>query len=285
MSDLRIASRRSPLALAQAAQVAEKVAEIHPHMTVSILGVTTSGDRDRRSPVTTLTEVGAFVRAVQQTVMDGEADLAVHSSKDIPIEGPDGLVTTYPLRDQPWDALCGHDLKSLPRGARVGTGSPRRAAQMRRLCPDVEMADIRGNVDTRLRKLHSGEYEAVVLAAAGLARLGRQAEAGCLFSVDQMVPAPGQGALAVEARAGTEAAELARSLEDVATRLAVEAERAVLAGVRAGCRSALGALGRVEDDVIRLWGFVEDERGPRSGMAEGDEPEQAARKLREELGL
>lgn len=285
MSDLRIASRRSPLALAQAGQVAEALTKAHPDLTVSILGVTTSGDRDHRSPVTSLSEVGAFVRAVQQALLDGEADLAVHSCKDIPLEGPEGLATYYPFRDQPWDALCGHDLGSLPPEARVGTGSPRRSAQLNRLRGDVEVADIRGNVDTRLAKVRSGRYDAVVLAAAGLARLGRQAEIGHVFTLSEMVPAPGQGALAVEARTGTEAAELARSIEDDDTRLAVEAERALLAGAGSGCRSALGALATVEEGTIRLTGFVEDEGGVRSGRAEGDDPSHTAKRLQTELGL
>ena len=126
MSDLRIATRRSKLALAQSMQVREMLIAAHPGAEVSLVEVTTSGDRDRTSPVTTLTEVGAFVRAVQEAVLEGRADMAVHSCKDLPVRGPEGLVHFFPEREAPWDVLCGHDLESLPEGATVGTGSPRR---------------------------------------------------------------------------------------------------------------------------------------------------------------
>ncbi|MGH8944778.1 MAG: hydroxymethylbilane synthase, partial [Acidimicrobiia bacterium] len=208
MSDLRIATRRSRLALAQAAEVTRQLAEAHPGLEVSLVEVTTSGDRDRTSPVATLTEVGAFVRAIQETVLEGKADLAVHSCKDLPVDGPAELAAFYPGREVPWDVLCGSDLASLPSGARVGTGSPRRSAQLQALRPDVEVSDIRGNVDTRLEKVHAGDYDAVVLAEAGLRRLGRKHEIGHRFTLDEMVPAPGQAALAVQARAGTVAADL-----------------------------------------------------------------------------
>lgn len=285
MNELRIATRRSRLAMAQAGEVAAALDRAHRGLEVSMVTVTTSGDTDRASPVSTLTEVGAFVRAVQRAVLDGEADLAVHSCKDLPVEGPEGLVAFYPTRAEPWDALCGHDLDSLPSGARVGTGSPRRAAQMRRVRPDVEITDIRGNVDTRLEKLASGEYDAVILAEAGLRRLGREAEIGYLFPLHEMVPSPAQAALAVEALADSPAGEMAASIDDASTRLAVEAERALLAHTRAGCRAALGAFGVLEGSKIRLTGFVEDGEGPRFGEAEADSPDQAARELQAVLGL
>ncbi len=139
MTELRIATRRSRLAVAQATAVASLLTRAHLALEVTLVEVTTTGDKDRLSPVADLTEVGAFVRAVQRTVLDGEADLAVHSCKDLPVDGPDGLTITYPEREQPWDVLCGHDLDSLPRGARVGTGSPRRSAQFARLRPDARI--------------------------------------------------------------------------------------------------------------------------------------------------
>lgn len=285
MSDLRIATRRSRLALAQAGEVARLLEAAHPGLEVSFDEVTTAGDRDRLTSVTALTEVGAFVRAVQERVLDGQADLAVHSCKDLPVEGPPGLVAFYPGRETPWDVLCGHDLESLPTGARVGTGSPRRAAQLRALRPDVEVREIRGNVDTRLEKMHTGEFDAVVLAEAGLRRLGRGDEIRHRFSLEEMVPAPGQAALAIEARADSAAVGLLEAIEDEDTRRAVEAERALLALSRAGCRSALGALGVVEDSMIRLTGFVEDEDGPRSGRSEGPRADEVASRLQTVLGL
>lgn len=285
MSDLRIATRGSRLALAQAGEVARLLNRAHPDLQVDVLEVTTTGDRDRTSSVATLTEVGAFVRAVQQTVLQGEADIAVHSCKDLPVQGPSDLVAFYPVREAPWDVLCGHDLGTLPRGALVGTGSPRRTAQLLKLRPDVEVEDIRGNVDTRLEKVRSGRYDAVVLAEAGLRRLGRQREIGHRFSLEEMVPAPAQAALAVEARVGDTAAELLDAVDDPEVRAAVEAERALLGLTRAGCRSALGALASVGNGTIEMTGFVEDELGPRFGRANGPDPEQTARSLQAALGL
>lgn len=285
MTDLRIATRRSRLAIAQAAAVASLLTRAHPGLEVSLVEVATTGDKDRLSPVTDLTELGAFVRAVQRTVLEGEADLAVHSCKDLPVDGPDGLTITYPEREQPWDVLCGHDLDSLPRGALVGTGSPRRSAQLARLRPDVRIEGIRGNVDTRLTKVESGDFDAVVLAEAGLSRIGRRDAIGHRFSLGEMVPAPGQAALAVEASTGTLAAELTDAIDDPSTRRAVEAERAVLARTKAGCRAALGVYGEVARDTIHLTGFVADERGQRAGAVEATDPEAAARQLEKVLNL
>jgi len=285
MSELTIATRGSRLAIAQTREVVALLSAAHPDLEISIMEVTTTGDRDRTSSVTTLTEVGAFVRAVQQAVIEGRADLAVHSCKDLPVEGPGGLIGFYPKRAQPWDVLCGHELSTLPHRAAVGTGSPRRAAQLKALRPDVEISDIRGNVETRLEKMHSGEYDALVLAEAGLRRLGLVAEIGHRFTIDEMVPAPAQAALAVEVREDDPIVELIAAIDDADTRSAVEAERAMLAHTGAGCRAALGALGVVGPHGIHLTGFVEDEEGARSGVAEGLSPGLAARELQAVLGL
>lgn len=285
MSELRIATRASRLALVQAETVVEMLRNAHPDVDVSLVEVTTTGDLDRTTSVTTLTEVGAFVRAIQTAVLDGTADVAVHSCKDLPVAGPPELVAFYPEREQPWDALCGHDLESLPGGARVGTGSPRRAAQFLQLRPDVEVASIRGNVETRLGKLSDGEYDAVILAYAGLYRLGLQSEIDHIFSVDEMVPAPAQAALAVEALAGSPTAELMAAIDDPSTRACVEAERALLEVTGAGCRSALGAFAATTQDGIAMTGFVEDEAGARFGQSMASDPSAAAYALREVLGL
>lgn len=285
MIDLRIATRGSDLALAQARWVAERLSAAHPGLEVSLVEVSTTGDRDRVTSVTTLTEVGAFVRAVQEAVLDGSADLAVHSCKDLPVEGPDGLVAIYPEREAAWDALCGHDLESLPRGGRVGTGSPRRAAQLRALRPDVEVADIRGNVGTRLEKIRSGEYDAVVLAEAGLRRLGIGGRLDHRFTLREMVPAPAQAALAVEARADDPRLGLFNALDHAETRTAIETERSLLANTRAGCRSALGAYAEVRGGSVHVTGFVEDEGGARHAEASGASPAAAARALQAALEL
>lgn len=271
--------------MAQARWVADRLARAHPGLEVTLVEVSTTGDRDRATPVTTLTEVGAFVRAVQLAVLDGEADVAVHSCKDLPVDGPEELIAFYPEREAPWDVLCGHDLSSLPAQARVGTGSPRRAAQLRALRPDVEVADIRGNVGTRLDKMHTGLYDAVVLAEAGLRRLGLEDEIGHRFDIAEMVPAPAQAALAVEVRRDDPRLHLYEAIDDPETRLAIETERALLGFTRAGCRSALGALARPNGPSIRVEGFVEDDAGPRFGRADGASPAAAARSLQESLGL
>jgi hydroxymethylbilane synthase len=284
MSDLILATRGSRLALEQAGLVAERLGATHPGIAVSILEVLTSGDVDRTTPVTDLTESGAFVRSVQQAVLDGRAHLAVHSCKDLPTAGPDGLVAFYPEREAPWDVLCGSALADLPEGARVGTGSPRRRAQLLRIRPDLVVESIRGNVGTRLEKAESGEFDGVVLAEAGLRRLGVHDAIRHRFTLDEMVPAPAQAALAVEALEGSEAAHLASAIDDSATRAAVETERALLAVTGAGCRAALGALA-VVGAGITLTAFVEDEDGPRRAVESARDPSGLADRVREALRL
>lgn len=285
MPELRIATRGSELAMAQAGWVATRIEESQPGTRVSLVAVTTTGDSDRVSPVATLTEVGAFVRAVQQAVLDGAADLAVHSCKDLPVAGPDGLTVFYPAREVPWDVLCGHDMESLPPGARVGTGSPRRAAQLLALRPDVEVAEIRGNVGTRLEKMNAGEFDAVILAEAGLRRTGRNDEIGHRFPLSEMVPAPGQAALAVEMRPDDTHIDLVAGIDDPATRLAVTTERALLELTQAGCRAALGAYAVPEGSGVAVTGFVEDGSGPRRAEAAAGAPFEAAKALQRGLGL
>ena len=285
VSELRIATRSSRLAMAQAGAVANALRDAHTGLDIALVEIESSGDIDKTSPVATLTEVGAFVRSIQNAVLEGSADLAVHSCKDLPVAGPTELVPFYPERDEPWDVLCGHDLESLPARARVGTGSPRRAAQIKVIRPDVEVVEIRGNVDTRLEKMRAGEYDAVVLAEAGLRRLGIQGESRHRFSLTEMVPAPGQAAIAVEAVAGSRAAELAQVIDHRTTRIAVEAERSLLAMTGAGCRSALGALGVVSESGLHLSGFVSDDDGPRFGAVEGSDGQSLAIRLQSVLGL
>lgn len=284
MSDLVLATRGSRLALAQARRVAERLGETHPGLAVSVLEVSTRGDADRSTPVTELTELGAFVRAIQRAVLDGRADLAVHSCKDLPTSGPEGLVAVYPEREAPWDVLCGASLADLPHGARVGTGSPRRRAQLLALRPDVRVEGIRGNVGTRLEKAESGEFDAVVLAEAGLRRLGLQNGIRHRFTLDEMVPAPAQAALAVEALEGSEAALIVSAIDDPATRTAVEAERTLLAITGAGCRAALGAHAAVGSDIT-LTAFVEDDDGPRRAAESAPDATGLAERVREALGL
>jgi hydroxymethylbilane synthase len=286
MTEVRIATRRSALALAQSGRIADLLRAAHPGLSVTLVEVDTAGDRDQQGPIAELSEVGAFVRSVQEAVIDGRADLAVHSLKDLPVWGPEELVlVAFPERASPWDVLVGSSLDALPSGGVVGTGSPRRAAQLLRLRPDLRTTDLRGNVDSRLRKVAGGEVDAAVLAEAGLDRLGRAGVITQRFDADQMVPAPGQGALAVEALSGSLPAELARTIDDGSLRPLLTAERLLLAETGAGCRSALGAWADREGQKIRLQTFVAGEQGPRRAVVVGETPEAVVAESRKELGL
>ncbi|GEN81575.1 hydroxymethylbilane synthase [Actinotalea fermentans] len=267
---LRLGTRGSALALAQSQMVADAV-ERALGRPVELVRVRTEGDRLTGS-LATLGGTGVFVAALREALADGRCDLAVHSLKDLPTaDAPGLLVAAIPERADPRDALCARDgrtLGGLPDGARVGTGSPRRAAQLRALRPDLDVVDIRGNVDTRLARVpglgspggqaaperHApprGDLDAVVLAAAGLARLGRSGVASELLDPTAVMPAPGQGALAVECRAADTAlvAGLA-ALDHLPSRLAVTAERALLAALEAGCAAPVGALGTLRPDGV-----------------------------------
>ena len=286
MNEVRIATRRSALALAQAGRVADMIRARHPGSMVSLVEVETAGDRDRVGPIAQLTEIGAFVRAVQTAVRDDRADLAVHSLKDLPVTGPDDLVlAAFPERASPLDVMVGSSLNDLPAGAVVGTGSPRRSAQLTGLRPDVRTAELRGNVETRLRKVLEGEVDAAILAEAGLARLGRIDVIDQRLEPGEMVPAPGQGALAVEARSGSPAAELAATIDDSELRPLLDAERSLLSETGVGCRSSLGALATAESAQIRLEVFVADDRGPRHVVVTGASPNEVVSQARKELGL
>jgi hydroxymethylbilane synthase len=254
---IRLGTRASLLATTQSTWVAQRMAEALGREVV-LVEVTTQGDRDR-GPLAQLGGTGVFVSALREALLDGRIDVAVHSLKDLPT-GPAAGITlaAVPLREDPRDVVVARDdltLGELPVGSRLGTGSPRRAAQVHALGLGLEIVDIRGNVDTRIRKVREGEYDAVVLARAGLARLGRLDDATEVLDPLQMLPAPGQGALAVEARSDDAlAAELA-VLDDARTRAAVTAERAVLATLEGGCAAPIGVLAEVVEgeDGDELW--------------------------------
>jgi hydroxymethylbilane synthase len=272
--------------MAQARFVAAQLRERHgPGLDVAIVEIETSGDLDRVSPVAALTEMGAFVRAVQHAVLDGRADAAVHSLKDLPTVPVPGLVAAaYPVREDPADVLVGARLEELADGAVIGTGSPRRIAQLQVLRPGLTTREVRGNVDTRIGKVATGEVDAVVLAAAGLRRLGRGSDIVEVFGPDLMVPAPGQGTLVVETRTGGPHRELVAAIDDPGVRASADAERSLLAATGAGCRSALGALATRESGDIRMQAFVADERGARRADVIAD-PEAITLVVRRELGI
>jgi hydroxymethylbilane synthase len=232
------------MALAQSGQVASLIAE-RTGLTAELVGLTSFGDITR-AELTQVGGTGVFVSGLRESLLAGEIDIAVHSLKDLPVAGPPEItLAAVTVRDDPRDALAARDgakLADLPAGARIGTGSPRRAAQLRLLRPDVRPLPVRGNAGTRLAKVETGELDAVVLAWAGLARIGRLDAVTEVFDTADMVPAPGQGALAVECRADRPGlAGMLANVDDRATRAAVTAERAVLAGLQAGCSAPVGA--------------------------------------------
>ncbi len=246
---IRDATRRSQLALTQSRQVAAALAAVSGAR-VELVEIVSEGDVNA-GPLRELGGTGVFVTAVRHALLEGRADVAVHSLKDLPTAAaPDVVLAAVPAREDARDALCaaGSTLAALPPAARVGTGSPRRAAQLRLQRPDLRIMDLRGNVDSRLARV-GDDLEAVVLAAAGLVRLGRLAEASELFGVDAMLPAPGQGALAVEVAASAPAGLLAAvaELDDPATRACTGAERALLAALEAGCSAPVGAVATVSE--------------------------------------
>jgi hydroxymethylbilane synthase len=264
---LRLGSRRSPMAVTQSGDVARLVTE-RTGRAVELVGVTTHGDVSR-AQLTQIGGTGVFVGALRESLLGGEVDFAVHSLKDLPTGAAPGItMAAIPARDDPRDALIARDgakFADLPAGARVGTGSPRRAAQLTLLRGDITCVPIRGNADTRLAKIRDGGLDAVVLAYAGLARIGRTDLVSEIFEPDEIVPAPGQGALAVECRAeDTELAALLATIDHAATRAAVTAERSLLAALEAGCSAPVGAYavaGQGAQDRLVLQGVVLGETG------------------------
>lgn len=243
---------------------------------VELIHVSTTGDRDQTETLRALGSFGVFTREVQIAVMDGRADLAVHSLKDLPTDGPPELtLAATPVRGPTHDALIlpsvrpgRGTLTDLPMNARVGTGSPRRQAQLRHLRPDLILSEVRGNVDTRLRKLDAGEYDALILAAAGLTRLGLADRIHAEIVPPDMYPAVGQGAIGIECR--TDDAELRtilRRITDLPTLSAVTAERSLLSSLRAGCHAPLGVETQIVGDALRLDAVVLPLDGGKRWMA------------------
>nr|WP_203890958.1 hydroxymethylbilane synthase [Planobispora longispora] len=250
-------TRRSLMATTQSGLVAARFTELTGRA-VETVGVTTYGDVTRAN-LTQLGGTGVFVSALRDKLIEGEIDFAVHSLKDLPTTpDPRVVIAAIPPRDDCRDALvAGGKLADLPPGARIGTGSPRRIAQLRMLRPDIECVPIRGNGETRIGKVTSGELHGVVLAAAGLVRLGREAEIAQIFEVEEMLPAPGQGALAVEVRSDrADLIELLGVLDDPVTRAAVTAERTVLNALEAGCAAPVGAFAAVDGQDLNLTAAV-----------------------------
>ncbi len=264
MSALRIGTRASRLALLQTEIVASRLRQAWPEVALEVVEITTAGDRDRTSPLTSGEGAGWFTSAIQDALLAGEVDVAVHSYKDLPTARPEGLViAAVPQRADPRDALVSRDgatLAGLPQGAVVGTSSPRRAAQTAALRPDLVLRPIRGNVDTRLAKVDAGEYDAAILAIAGLERLGLAERASHVFGFEEMLPAPAQGALAVECRRDdSETLRLLATIDDRELRGLVSAERAFLAALEAGCDFPAAAYAESFGTTLKLHGLVAPE--------------------------
>ncbi len=259
---LVIGSRGSPLALWQANHVRQLLLNSGIESRIEV--IRTTGDRMQTASISAIGTKGLFTQEIEDAMLEGRVDLAVHSLKDLTTELPQGLcLAASPERADARDAMVGSRLASLKRGARVGTSSVRRAAQLRNLRPDLQILPIRGNVDTRLRKLDEGEFDAIVLAAAGLIRLGLAARITEALSFDVMCPAPGQGALGIETALEGPGREAARTLNHWGTWTAITAERAVLESLGGGCQLPAGAIAKVDGDRIHLSALVASPAGNR----------------------
>jgi hydroxymethylbilane synthase len=298
MPRLVYATRRSALALAQCRAFVARLAQAHPDLELVEEQVVTTGDRIQDRPLSEVGGKGLFVKEIEEALLARRADIAVHSIKDVPATLPDGLaITCIPVREDPRDVLVAPrhgKLADLPRGAKVGTSSLRRAAALRAARPDLEIVPLRGNVDTRLRKVDAGECDAIVLARAGLVRLGLAERATEVLSADVSLPAVGQGALGIESRiAGTETDQETRDrlavLADPETSRAVHAERGVLIALGADCKTPLGAYAerRADDGRMRLRAFVVRQDGSvrtRETTVSWPESDAAADAVGQDLG-
>jgi hydroxymethylbilane synthase len=283
---LVIASRGSQLALWQARWVERQLTAAGSACRIEI--IKTTGDKITDVPLAKVGTKGLFTKEIEEALLDGRADLAVHSLKDLPTELPAGLVlAAVPEREDPRDAVVGRALADLPSGAKVGTSSLRRAAQLRQIRPDLIVESVRGNLDTRLRKLDEGQYDAILLAAAGLKRLGWGDRIAEILAPEVMCPAVGQGALAIETRVSGPGFDACAALDHAATHAAVAAERGLLAALGGGCQVPIGAHATVDGSRLRLEAIVASPDGAElvRGSSEGEvaEAEFIGRKLGAEL--
>jgi len=258
---IRIATRHSLLAMWQANFVKAELLKYHPGLTVEVLAMKTQGDKILDTPLAKIGGKGLFVKELEVAIMENRADIAVHSMKDVPVEFPEGLgLSVICEREDPRDAFVSNQYKSineLPIGAVVGTSSLRRQSQVRELRPDLNIKDLRGNVITRLAKLDAGEYDAIILAAAGLIRLEMPERIARFIPTEESLPAVGQGAVGIECRLDDQATiALLKPLEDEQTRIRVTAERAMNLTLQGGCQVPIGSFALLENDQLYLRGLV-----------------------------
>lgn len=258
---IRIATRHSPLAMWQANFIKSELLKHHPDLIVELLPMKTKGDKILDTPLAKVGGKGLFVKELEVAILEGRADIAVHSIKDVPVDFPEGLgLTTICEREDPRDAFVSNhyqQLDKLPEGAVVGTSSLRRQCQILALRPDIIIKNLRGNVNTRLRKLDEGEYDAIILAAAGLIRLKMQNRITSLIEPEVSLPAVGQGAVGIECRLDDEQTiTLLKPLEDAKTRIRVTAERAMNLKLQGGCQVPIGSFATLENEQLFLRGLV-----------------------------
>ncbi len=258
---VRIATRRSPLALWQAEFVRDELLKLHPHLQIELIKIKTKGDKILDTPLAKVGGKGLFVKELEVAMLNGEADIAVHSMKDVPVDFPDGLhLPVICERHDPFDAFVSNDydnVDDLPQGARVGTSSLRRECQLRHYRPDLQILPLRGNVNTRLAKLDNGDFEAIILAKAGLERLQFDARIRSALSAEQSLPAIGQGALGIETRVeDAELNALIAPLNCDHTSITVKAERALNRRLKGGCQVPIGGYAILDNDQIWLRGLV-----------------------------
>ncbi|GMQ90402.1 MAG: hydroxymethylbilane synthase [Gammaproteobacteria bacterium] len=284
---LRIATRKSQLALWQASFVRARLLQSHPALRIEIMEMTTQGDKILDMPLARAGGKGLFIKELEQALLDARADIAVHSMKDLTVNLPEGLhIAAICAREDPRDALVSRrytSLQALPGGARVGTSSLRRQCQLRAAFPALTIETLRGNVNTRLRKLDAGEFDAVILAAAGLKRLRLQERIGAYIEPEEMLPAVGQGAIGIECRTDADVNRLLAPLDDRPTRQCVTAERAVNARLEGGCQVPIAAYARLGGDGMHLRALVGYPDGHTIVRAEGRGPAQEPVRLGEQL--
>lgn len=277
MKRLRIGTRKSPLALWQAEHVRAQLLAAHPGLVIELVTMTTAGDRLLDAPLATAGGKGLFLKELEQALLDGRADIAVHSLKDVTVSLPTGLhIPVIGEREDPRDAFVStrfDALAALPPGARIGTASLRRACQLRALHPQLEIVNLRGNVNSRLAKLDAGEFDAIILACAGLKRLGLGERIRTELAPEILLPAVGQGAICIECRMGDYAVErLIAPLHHRPTAVRVAAERALNARLEGGCQVPIAAYAELSDDLLRLRALVGEPDGSRliRGEIEGE---------------
>ena len=289
--ELTIATRESPLALWQAEYVRDALQSAHPGLSVSLLGMTSRGDKLLDLPLAKVGGKGLFVKELETALLDGSADIAVHSMKDVPMAFPEGLsLGVICEREDPRDAFVSNrfrTLEELPAGSVVGTSSLRRECQLRARRPDLEVRFLRGNVNTRLRKLDEGEYDAIILASAGLIRLGFADRIAQSMTVEDSLPAGGQGAVGIELRADDSATlELLQVVHHEATAQRIVAERAMNARLQGGCQVPIACFAEHREEGGQLWlrGLVGQPDGSRILRAEAEAPVAEAERLGQEVG-